>query len=187
MIFPKPKSFETVLARVMRQWAPYFIAFGEETKVPAELIAAHCWRESRGGLALVPKGPTGKGDNGHGHGLMQIDDRHHAEFIGRVDENGVPLWTKPAENIGYATRAVIVPALEAFPESLPAAIAAYNASRERVQMALKRGDHPDTVTTHHDYVGEVLTNAQAWHASLTLDPSLCRCQLCTFTYGDSLC
>jgi hypothetical protein len=49
---------------------------------PYHFAAMGC-RESGWGEYLVPKGdPCGTGDNGHGHGLFQIDDRYHRDFVG---------------------------------------------------------------------------------------------------------
>ena len=186
MLFPEPDALALQMPKGNRPWASYFVTYAIEVRVPAELIAAHCWRESRGGFMLTPKGPEGTGDNGHGRGLMQIDDRYHKEFIALVDPNGFPLWQKPEHNIAYGAN-LIANNLCDWPESLPAAVARYNASAARVSMALKRGDHPDSVTTGGDYVAEVLTNAQSWHAALAKEPGKCRCCLCHFTFGDSIC
>ncbi len=50
-------------------------------------------RESRWGELLSPRGPAGTGDAGHGHGLMQIDDRSFASWLAAND------WTDPLTNV----------------------------------------------------------------------------------------
>ena len=62
--------------------------------------------ESRHGTSgdLSEPGPAGTGDGGHGHGLTQIDDRYHQDFLDKKDENGTPLWQKPKENIEEGAR-----------------------------------------------------------------------------------
>lgn len=169
------------MPRANRVWAPYFVGSGRAFRVPAEIVGAVCWRESRGGALLIPPGASGTGDGGHGHGLMQIDDRYHAAFLAQTDGFGKLLWQKPADNIGYGA-GVLADKLAAFPDSLEGGIAAYNASAERVALALKNGRHPDAVTTRNDYVAEVLGEAASWHRSLVHDPSECRCRLCEWTH-----
>lgn len=73
-----------------------------ETGVSPVLIAAIMDVESGFGTLLSPTGPSGKGDGGHGHGLMQIDDRTHGAFLAQRDSNGTPKWADPYENVKYA-------------------------------------------------------------------------------------
>jgi soluble lytic murein transglycosylase-like protein len=187
VMVPDPEELAQVMPRANRLWAPYFVGAGRIYRVPAELVAAVCWRESRGGDALRPRGPSGFGDNGHGRGLMQIDDRSHACFLAETDDHGKPLWQYPSHNIDYATREVLAKGLAAFPDSLEGGIAAYNARADRVQMALKNGRHPDSVTTGGDYVAEVLGNALTWHRTIIHDPSECRCRLCGWLAPEDAC
>ena len=49
-----------------------FIEAGRQFDLPPALLAAIASRENRGGAALK----NGIGDNGHGFGLMQVDDRN---------------------------------------------------------------------------------------------------------------
>jgi len=65
--------------------------------VPVEVLAAMMSRESGGGRLLKPQGPAGTGDQGHGRGLMQIDDRWH-EFARTGD------WRNPLSNIKYGAQ-----------------------------------------------------------------------------------
>jgi hypothetical protein len=73
-----------------------------ETRLSPVLLAAIMDVESRFGDALTPPGPAGKGDGGHGHGLMQIDDRTHGTFLAQKMPDGTPKWANPYENVKYA-------------------------------------------------------------------------------------
>src|SRR5712664_3611682 len=92
---------KSILPSRLAQWADSFMAAGLVYGVSPTLLAAICDRESRGGEALLPHGPTGTGDNGHGRGLMQLDDRTHQRFLDAAFFDGVPLWRSPAFNILY--------------------------------------------------------------------------------------
>lgn len=126
------------------------------------IIAGIGSRESHWGLspALDKPGPEGRGDNGHGRGLMQIDDRYH-EFArsGR--------WYDPTANLQYAATVLIdarayihnrFPFLS--PEALlHATISAYNAGPGNVAKAITAGRDPDSATTGRDYGRDVLSRA----------------------------
>lgn len=90
------------------------------------LMAAIMDRESLGGQALDK---NGKGDHGHGHGLMQIDDRSHSPFI----SSG--LWKEPAFNVLYGAR-LLKQNLITFGGDTWAAVAAYNCGPRNVRRAL---------------------------------------------------
>jgi membrane-bound lytic murein transglycosylase MltF len=120
----------------------------KETGTAESWLAALCWRESDFGLALSP---DGTGDGGHGHGLMQIDDRFHGPWLAVAD------WRHPLTNIrkgtsiyldGYhwlASRGLVDGTL------IHAAIAAYNAGPARVLCQVRAGHDPDEITTGGDY------------------------------------
>ncbi len=135
-----------------------------ETGVSPYLLAAIMERETHSGTApgYLPRGPEGTGDNGHGHGLMQIDDRSHRAFV----ESG--LWRDAFENIRYAAASVMNPNLSYFAqkglqgnEQIRAAVAAYNAGPGNVWRAIQAGNDPDSVTTGHNYSTDVLARMQA--------------------------
>jgi soluble lytic murein transglycosylase-like protein len=132
------------------------------------LLAAIMDRESRGGEALIPSGPTGTGDHGFGLGLMQIDRRFHADFVAKKSGHGVPLWSIPQWNINYAA-GLLADDLHAFGGEEIQAVAAYNAGRARVKQVSLRVPRPydkaillamvDTVTTNK-YAAWVLKRRQ---------------------------
>ncbi len=125
-----------------------------------EIIAGIMMRETRGGLSslLDKEGPEGRGDGGHGHGLMQIDDRSFPHFCAGEE------WKDPQENIKFGAyvlhmkytffslKKIYLPGFDL--ELL--SIAAYNAGEGRVYNAVRNGDAPDAVTTHYDYSQTVL-------------------------------
>ena len=117
-------------------------------------------RESIWGRILSPPGPAGTGDNGHGRGLMQIDDRFHSDFI----DSGQ--WSDPRANILYAaevlsnSRNYIAQRTDLTGyDLLRAAIAGYNAGPAYVVDAIKNGWDVDYYTTGDDYSWDVLNRA----------------------------
>ncbi len=131
-----------------------------------EVVAGIMMRETEGGLSkwLDKPGPEGRGDGGHGHGLMQIDDRSFPDFC-RAER-----WQDPATNIDFGCRVLLGKSsfLKAhFPQLAPdtlerAAVAAYNCGEGNVKKALEAGQDVDAFTTGHDYSRCVLDFAQAY-------------------------
>ncbi len=118
-------------------------------------------RESEWGLstALDKPGPGGKGDHGHGRGLMQIDDRSH-EFA-RTGK-----WDDAEANILYAakvlnsSRAYITKRFSLQGNALlRAVLAAYNCGPGNVAKALTKGRDIDYYTAGRDYGKNVLERA----------------------------
>jgi membrane-bound lytic murein transglycosylase MltF len=123
------------------------------------LIAGVIYRESWFGLLLKPKGPAGTGDNGHGHGLMQIDDRYF-EFA-RTGK-----WQDPKENILFGTNLLkgLYEALKSNPVVkdeliLPGALAAYNSGLSHVLNAIGKNIDVDSFTSGRNYSKFVLQYA----------------------------
>ena len=75
------------------------LAWGHRTEVLAGIMC----RETRGGTSplLDVQGPAGRGDGGHGHGLMQIDDRSFPDFCRSVQ------WSDARLNIDFGARVLI--------------------------------------------------------------------------------
>jgi hypothetical protein len=77
---------ETDRRRVMQHKAK-FEAAARRVSLPPALLAAIASRESRGGAALDA---DGLGDNGHGFGLMQVDDRNSFAVVREGGPFGQP-------------------------------------------------------------------------------------------------
>lgn len=148
-----------------------FRATADLLVVDPYLLAAICDRESMGGLTLRPRGPSGVGDGGHGHGLMQIDGRYHRRFIDARGPDGLPLWTVPRWNILYGGE-LFARNLREWDGELYPAIATYNCSYAAAVRALRAlpSDAPpahrlaalDLVTTGADYVTDVLRRRETF-------------------------
>lgn len=155
----------TLLPHVKRAEA-YRAAIEAEARrneLPAAVIAGVGSRESGWGIYLTPRGPAGTGDSGHGHGLMQIDDRYHA-FARRGD------WQNASSNIAYGAELLrqYIDRMEDYSQGeglgtnlmqLRAGLAAYNGGPSGVRRALRFGRDPDTQTTGGDYSRDVLSRA----------------------------
>ena len=151
--------------------------------LPPAVIVALGSRESRWGLALSPKGPSGTNDFtprpftgphrdapvppdglGFGRGLMQIDYDAHA-----FARSGP--WHEPDANVRYACGVL----LEFRPELrrrtvlhgdalLRATIAAYNCGLDNVLRAARHGLDLDFYTAGRDYSREILNRAGFFQA-----------------------
>lgn len=127
------------------------------------VIAAIMSRESGCGLLLKPPGPGGKGDRGHGHGLMQIDDRWHEDWI---RDNP---WDEPATNIGKGIMILhdIVRQVGHYAKGkhlkseviLRVAIAGYNCGGWNAWNGERIFNNPDRHTTGGNYSADVLDRA----------------------------
>lgn len=133
-----------------------------------EVIAGIISRESRFGLILEA---DGTGDHGHGHGLMQIDDRFYGDWLAEND------WQDPATNIEKGVQILTGKYnwlndrgyFEGLSqeEAEQASIAAYNCGEgnERKAIASDDGepglqDDFDERTAGHDYSADVLARAE---------------------------
>lgn len=134
------------------------------------LLLALADRESLCGEVLDA---NGKGDGGNGCGIWQVDRRYHHTFIEALGDDGQPLWRKPAFSALYAAylmqgRILRFSALTPFSDV--AAIAAYNASEDRVSKRLEEITSPmsrealvaalDPLTTGKNYVSDVQTRRE---------------------------
>jgi soluble lytic murein transglycosylase-like protein len=150
--------------------APYaatILAVAEETGVDPFVIAAIGQRETVWGTSgyLDQPGPAGRGDNGHGHGLMQIDDRTWASWLAAND------WTDPYTNIRKGAE-IMGQNLDYFAgkglagdELIAAAAAGYNHGPGAVWRNIQAGISPDTGTAHGNYGGSILSSSSAYAGS----------------------
>lgn len=156
--------------RILR-WTGAIKTAAQTFDLPPEVIAAIISRETLGldKWSLPP--PKGQlGDQGYGHGPMQIDKRSFPEWCrewreGKLTtEDGI---RKGSEVLRAKLDEVarLIPTLP--PEKrLEAAVAAYNCGTGNVRAAHKRGLALDAYTTGRDYACDVLARAQVFAALL---------------------
>lgn len=119
--------------------------------------------------------PIGKlGDEGHGHGPMQVDNRSFPDWCvdwasGRTEltpEDGILKGCEVlASKVGNVQK--LIPGLPVT-QLLQAAIAAYNCGAGSVRAALAKGQNIDARTTGQNYSADVLERA-AYFASIGMD------------------
>jgi hypothetical protein len=114
-----------------------------------------------------------RGDGGHGHGIMQVDDRSHAAFC---DGEG---WQDLRSSLEYVHHNVMVPSFNYLGENcfesvkedygalFKATVAAYNCGPGNVRKALEAGTGVDSLTTGRDYAKDVLARAKALYGGLS--------------------
>ena len=158
------------MRRMRSRYHAFFVVSAARYRHRAEVLAGICYRETRGGeskLLDVP-GPHGLGDFGHGHGLMQIDDRSHPAFCHS------DLWFDAARNIDQAaailesvraqvTKEIAQFSIIATPDQIEqCTIAGYNCGADPAVHALHHSEGLDTYTTGKDYSAAVLAYAAAY-------------------------
>jgi hypothetical protein len=161
-------------------WLPYFaVAAADHTEGifdAADLMGIGS-RETN----LDPKYSRIKGDGGHGHGLMQIDDRSFPRFTAsddwkdpqlNIDKGASVLrekWddyqTHTGKKVQVSNQAFLVPKL-AGASAQRIVIASYNAGRGAWRGAALKGD-PDRYTTGHDYSEDVMARASVFREFLS--------------------
>lgn len=92
--------FKAVLPDYAAPYGDVMLRVADEQGVDPFLIFALGDRETRWGSSrdLDQPGPAGTGDGGHGHGLMQIDDRSWGDWLASHD------WTDPYTNVSQGVR-----------------------------------------------------------------------------------
>ena len=147
----RPEEFD-----LCRQMKDMILASAQCHQWAPEIVAGILSRESRFGLLLQ----NGLGGAGHGHGLMQIDDRSFGPWLASHD------WTDPATNIEQG----VIILTEKYnylsdhteltgADLEQAAVAAYNCGEGNVRQVVEAGDDIDSRTTGHDYSADVLDRA----------------------------
>ncbi|MFA5381848.1 MAG: M15 family metallopeptidase [Candidatus Micrarchaeia archaeon] len=153
-------------------WPPELVAVMQQALGPNWMVWVLCGiasRESRFGLLLDAEG---LGDGGHGHSIMQIDDRSHPAFCAGDD------WKDLAASLEYVHKNVIVSSFNYLGDCcfnalggdyaalFRASIAAYNCGPGNVRKALEMGDVVDANTTGGNYSRDVLTRAKGFQEVL---------------------
>ena len=141
---------DTISAETQRFYLTLSNQIGRQFNLNPRLIWALAQQESKWGAGLNPAGPGGTGDAGHGHGIMQIDDRWHGPWLSTND------WTDPYVNLTYAIGSVLLPVRKQLAaQGLSgvtldqATICAYNAGVPSTLRGLSEGDM-QRYTAHND-------------------------------------
>ena len=157
--------FKLVIPSEARPYAEIIKQASSDEGVDPFITVAIGYRESHWGTLLNPPGPAGTGDNGHGRGLMQIDDRTWGEWLAEYD------WTDPYTNVQKGLQ-IYNQNLAYFEgkglegdAAIQAALAAYNHGPGNVWKNLQAGLSPDVGTTGGNYAGDVWSKAQSWAGS----------------------
>lgn len=138
--------------------APILFAGVYTDFVRFDIVAAILARESVFGKGLDKHG---KGDHGHGHGVMQIDDRSHAKWL------ALGLWNDPYENIIYGINEIKMN-LRMFKGDLFKAVAAYNTGAGNVRRSLKNQRSAEATTAHGNYATDVINRAKKYREKTNL-------------------
>lgn len=132
-------------------------------EVPASVVAAIITRETGGFSTYCLPPPGGQlGDNGHGCGPMQVDDRSWPTWCAQwkagtlEPEDGIHMGCQVLAAKMKAVRSLIpVPQ----PTLLRAAVAAYNCGEGNVRRAWLAGHDLDESTTNKNYSSDVMERA----------------------------
>lgn len=184
------QSFARALPRRSQPFSGLLLSFGSSLPVSAPLLWGIMEQESGSGATLDA---NLLGDQGHGHGLMQIDDRTHADLLATGD------YRDPATNISWGAQilraafkffeqvpssAIVVGGVKIGGNGLPdprplqgarlltAAVSAYNTGEGNVLKSLALNLSPDSTTTGRTYGASVIGRMSALVARvLSADPN----------------
>jgi len=140
-------DFERYHLPRIKAWYGFFDAASKDAGVPVSVLAAIACRETN--VRNI------SGDSGHGHGVMQIDDRSHSAFT-----SSQAVWDV-GQNILYAARLLASNIRDAASHgiddfnSLRVAVAAYNHGPGAIHDYQVHGN-PDLNTYNGDYSRDVL-------------------------------
>ena len=151
---------------VERGWVDVMRAVTLHTRWSVATILGIASRET-GSLWVTHTDGAILGDKGHGHGLMQIDDRSFPEFCHGDD------WKNIGTNIAKAMAILKGKAAYLFRHDIPAnllprgTIAAYNCGEGNVMKAIRQHKDVDTYTTHANYGSDVVSRSAVFQRFLT--------------------
>lgn len=156
------------LKRVL-QWRDSAIHHGTNNNHPPELVLAIISRETRG-LNVI-------GDHGHGHGLMQIDNRQSKDMAwwcqdwvekGMDPDAGIQ---KGCEILRNKRMALVRLGVQLDREEfLRAYVAAFNTGEGNVLKSVRAGLDVDTTTAFHNYSKDVLARVPVFKEALLCPP-----------------
>lgn len=125
---------------------PVFRQAAIRHRVPVTLLLAIASRESGMGTDPFLLANDWTGRDGHGKGIMQVDDRYHSIMKQTPGDDHIT-------NIEFAAE-FLADLMNRFNKKQHA-VSAYNAGAYGVQRALQQGINPDSVTTGGNYAQDV--------------------------------
>jgi len=130
---------------------PLFRQSSQRWDIPVEILLAVASRETEIGTNDYYLANRFTGSDGHGKGIMQIDDRYHtfAHITAPNDHKAM---------INYGAR--FLSDLKKQFGNIKDALSAYNAGPSAVQQAYLQGVDPDVYTTGGDYAKDVLRRSK---------------------------
>lgn len=146
-------------------YARFFVEAGKKNDLDPYLLASICQQESGGDSGIV-------GYDKHGHGLMQVDDRYHKDFVRSGD------WRDAWKNISKGAE-ILSAAIKEFAGDTDAEFLGtcrYNASMKRISEALGKANADkisrrmaaDSVTTGGNYGSKVFNRRASYLAKAVL-------------------
>ena len=157
----KGEAFKAALPTAAQKYGDEILQASREYNVSPALTYALGDRESGWGVYLSPKNdPGGTGDSGHGHGLMQIDDKTWGDWLSQNDwtdpltniRKGLDIFTTQMQTISDAYGGKIDPGVLA-----RMAIVAYNHGVSGALKNAENGADYDTGTTGGNYSADVIS------------------------------
>jgi membrane-bound lytic murein transglycosylase MltF len=144
-------------------WLEVFKKASKDFDLPVEVLLAIASRETN----LNPKYQQQTGDGGHGHSIMQIDDRSYPDFCNSGDWKDINLAIQKGASVLEEKRKSIR-AAKGIPvtDEVRLAIAAYNCGATRVINNFRSGRPIDSNTTDKDYSADVLSRAKYFKGKL---------------------
>jgi hypothetical protein len=140
-----PTGSNSQLAPQYAQWMPSVTLAAAKYNLKPSLIL--------GVISVETGGQNIIGDAGHGHGLMQVDDRSHGNWLNSHSDG-----LDPASNIDYGS-SILRWSIDYFNGEIRSGVAAYNAGAGGATNGLRDSGNPDQYTTGGNYSAKVLARA----------------------------
>jgi soluble lytic murein transglycosylase-like protein len=127
-------------------WIEFFEAAGKKTGISRANLMGIASRES-GMQNIIAK-------EGHGYGIMQINDHDHWKWLQTHD-----MGMEPMSNIEFAA-SILVNHVAYYKNDYRKAIAAYKVGIRNVDLAVTKGLDPDFYTPQKNYAKDILARAE---------------------------
>jgi soluble lytic murein transglycosylase-like protein len=129
-------------------WLEFFDAAGKKTGVSRANLIGIASRES-GLQNIIAK-------EGHGYGIMQINDHDHWKWLQTHD-----MGMDPKTNIEFAA-SLLISHLVYYKNDYRKAVAAYKVGIRNVDLAITKNQDPDFYTPGKNYAKDILARAEVF-------------------------